>query len=70
MQKAHRCRSSDTVLSFGEPDLIEKSAFWAILAVVGLILGVSGPVFSIFSPDMMQISLFDPENAKNSPVPF
>ena len=26
--------------------------FWAILAVVGLILAVSGRVFSIFSPDM------------------
>ena len=52
MQKAHRCRSSDTVFSFGEPYLTEKSAFWAILAVLGLILAVSGPVFSIFSPDL------------------
>ena len=27
MQKAHRCRSSDTVFSFGEAYLTEKSAF-------------------------------------------
>ena len=46
-------------------------SFFALLGADLAVCGpVSGPVFSIFSPDMMQISLFDPANTKSSPVPF
>ena len=45
-------------------------SFFALLRADLAVCGpVSGPVFSIFSPDMMQTSLFDPANAKSSPSP-
>ena len=45
--------------------------FFALLRADLAVSGpVSGPVFSILSPDFMQTSLFDPANANISTVPF
>ena len=48
-----------------------RSFFFALLRADLAVCGpVSRPIFSMFSPNMMQISLFDPWNAKSSPVAF